>query len=299
MNDRLHLDHFAAVYRHRSFRLAAESLGFSQSAVTKRVQALETALGLRLFNRTTRTVEPTDSARELIQLAENAERAVNTFREEARVLAGGTIGRIRVGAMALAAETFVVDAVARLTESHPALEVDVVVGSADIYRDLATGECDVVVGDEANFATSPHAGSLRTERIQRERLVYVHRPGHPVSRSAIADDLHAYPLAIPSRYFNENKLFEGIRPGIDSRPTPRYRLNSLSACLSLAARSDAIALAPVSLIDSHATASTQPVLEVADVDPGIEFTLVLVTVARHAMTPAVRAFRTAIRHDES
>ena len=289
MNDPQKLEYFAAVYRHRSFSAAANELGISQSSVTKRVRMLEDHLGLRLFNRTTRSVEPTDSARELIEHAENVQRAVRTFEQEARLLAGGAIGRIRVGAMALAADTLVIEGLARLAITHPELEVDIVVGSPDIYRDLATGECDVAVGDEANFATSQHAGALRTERIQRERLVYVHRHEHPAAGTRSREKLFEYPLAIPSRYWGENQLFEQLHDRDRAAP-PRYRLNSLSACLSLAARSDAITLAPFSMVgtDSH------PTLDVARVDPDIELNLVLVTVARHAMTPATRAFRTAL-----
>ncbi len=288
MNDPQKLEYFAAVYRHKSFSAAADELGISQSSVTKRVRMLEDHLGLRLFNRTTRSVEPTDSARELIAHAENVRSAQRTFEQEARLLAGGAIGRIRVGATALAADTLVIEGLARLAITHPELEVDVVVGSPDIYRDLATGECDLAVGDEANFATSQHAGALRTERIQRERLVYLHRLEHPAAQTRSLETLLDYALAIPSRYWGENRLFEDLH---DHRAAPpRYRLNSLSACLSLASRTDVITLAPFSLVGHE----RHPTLEIARIDPRIEFDLVLVTVARHAMTPAARAFRTAL-----
>ena len=44
-------------------------MGIAQSSGTKRIQHLEAQLGVRLFNRTTRTVEPTDTARQLIDKA--------------------------------------------------------------------------------------------------------------------------------------------------------------------------------------------------------------------------------------
>ena len=69
MSDLRLLQNFVAVFHSRSFRAAADELGISQSSVTKRIQMLESELGLRLFNRTTRAVEPTDSARELINAA--------------------------------------------------------------------------------------------------------------------------------------------------------------------------------------------------------------------------------------
>ncbi len=294
MSDLRLLEQFVAVYRHRSFRSAADEMGIAQSSVTKRVQQLEEQLGLRLFNRTTRSVEPTDSARQLIDRAERALQAAGAFEAEAKLIAGGELGGIRVGAVALAAETLLVDTLARLTHSHPELEVDVLLGSSDIYRDLATGECDLVVGDEANFAISPYAPTLRMERLHREHLVFVHRRGHPAAGARKPAELLAYPLAIPSRYFNENRLFETLAEQTDPPVLPRYRLNSLSACLSLARVSDVITLAPQSHVAIQKENSTGEALTVVDFDTNIDVQLVLATNARHAPTPAVRAFRNAI-----
>ncbi len=280
--DLLLLRHFVAVYRTGSFRSAADELGVTQSTVTKRIQQLEKAVNMRLFNRTTRAVEPTDTARHLIVHAENVLRSSTMFTEEARLLAGGDIGSIRVDAMALAAETLITGGLKRLAATHPNLEVEVVVGSSDIYRDLATGECDVVVGDEANFEMSSFASSLRMERIHHEPLVYVHRRSHPAASDP--GRLLSYPLAIPSRYFNENRLFAEIA-------IPRYRLNSLSACLSLVAGSNVITLAPQSVV---AGAGADQDIVVADIDTQIDVTMVLVTVARNTPTPSIRAFQAAI-----
>ncbi len=291
MNDLRLLANFVAVYRHRSFRAAADELGMGQSSVTKRVQTLENELGLRLFNRTTRTVEPTDSARQLIVAAENTLQTSAAFHEEARLLAGGEMGAIRVGATALAAETLVVGALARLAATHPNLEVEVVVGSSDIYRDLASGECDVAVGDEANFESSSYAGALRMERIHTETLVYVHRPDHPAAGATRLARLLAFPLAIPSRYFNENKLFETLATQTDPPAHPSYRLNSLSACLTLAATSNTIALAPLSFVSR---AADRTGVATADFDTGINVSVALVTLAKNTPTPAVRAFGAAL-----
>ncbi len=293
MSDLRLLQQFVAVYRHRSFRSAADEMGIAQSSVTKRIQQLEQQLGLRLFNRTTRTVEPTDSARQLIGKAERALQSAGAFEAEARVLAGGELGGIRVGAMALAAETLLVSTLARLAGSHPDLQVDVMAGGSDIYRDLSTGECDLVVGDEANFSISPYAVSLRMERLHREHLVFVHRVSHPATGARTLAELMAYPLAIPSRYFNENRLFETLAEQTDPPVVPRYRLNSLSACLALAASSDIVTLAPQSSAEL-ARGDRKRRVTAADFDTHIDVQLVFVTIARHTPTPAVRAFRDAI-----
>lgn len=294
MTDLRALKHFASVYRSGSFRATADALGISQSTVTKSIQRLELDLGLRLFNRTTRTVAPTDTARQLIDKAEMALRAAGIFTEEASLLARGELGGIRVGAIALAAETLIVSGLARLAESHPNLEVEVVVGSSDIYRDLAAGDCDVVVGDEANFTSSTHAPQLRMLPVTQEQLVFVHRTEHPAATATQLTELLSFPLAIPSRYFSENRLFEATALHSSQATNPRYRLNSLSACLSLAATSDVVTLAPRTVANRLLKASNPPAIRIATVDTGINVRLVMVTVASNAPSPAVRAFQQAI-----
>ena len=286
MSDLRLLRNFVEVYRARSFRAAAEAMGVAQSSVSKRIALLETQLDMRLFNRTTRAVEPTDSARALFSHAEAALISADVFTEEARLLADGELGAIRVGAIALAAETLVVEALAALVISHPGLEVEVVVGGSDVYRDLARGRCDLVVGEEANLAMSAHAGVLRSQPVCNEQLVFVHRPDHPAKEAAQLSDLLRHALAVPSRYFNENRLFATLARRTDPVTFPRYRLNSLSACLSLAASSDVVTLAPRTAVP--------PGLVIADFATGINMEMVLVTLARHSPTPAVRAFSEAL-----
>jgi len=295
MNDLRLLQNFVAVYREQSFRAAADELGVSQSSVTKRVQALENQLDMQLFNRTTRAVEPTDGARQLIDYAEATLRSAGAFEKEARLLAGGELGAIRVGAIALAAETLIVDALARLAQTHPGLEVDVIVGSPDVYRDLATGQCDLVVGDEANFAQSSHAGALRMERVSDEQLVFFHRREHPARDAPNLAKLLTFPLAIPSRYFNENQLFSALAQQTDPPASPSYRLNSLSACLALAGSSDVVSLGPKSLFGRPELNSKRAHLVASDFATGIELCMVMATVARNAPTSAVRAFSEALR----
>ena len=283
------LKHFMLLMNTASFKSAAERVGISQSRMTRSIAQLEHDLGLKLFNRTTRTVEPTDSARALARRANDLIQAATALEDEARSIAAGEIGALRVGAIALATETLIADSLTKLAQSHPDLEIEVMVGSADVYRDLATGECDVVLGDEANFAESVHAPQLRMTRIKQDSIVLVHRKDHPLSHDFNA--LIAQPLAIPSRYYNENQLFNRFRE--QGGPVqPRYRLNSLSSCLALTEQSDVITLAPASLADKSAPGVT--FRRESEFALGIEIQLILVTLASHTPTPGILTFQNAL-----
>ena len=75
----------AAVSRHGSFAGAAQDLGLDPSAVSHRIRALEAALGLALFDRTTRRVRPNRAGEILCQAAnrslDEVERALVAARE--------------------------------------------------------------------------------------------------------------------------------------------------------------------------------------------------------------------------
>ncbi len=93
------LQTFVAVVRARNFSTAAESLGVTPSAVSKQISALEERLGVRLLNRTTRSVSPTEAGQMFYQHSENildsiteAEKLVTDFDDTPK-------GRLRITAM--------------------------------------------------------------------------------------------------------------------------------------------------------------------------------------------------------
>ena len=93
------LQTFTAVVRSRNFTSAADSLGVTPSAVSKQISSLEERLGVRLLNRTTRSVSPTEAGQLFYQHCENilesiteAEKLVTDFDVTPR-------GRLRITAM--------------------------------------------------------------------------------------------------------------------------------------------------------------------------------------------------------
>lgn len=290
MTDIKSIQHFVAVFKRNSFKAGAEELGVTQSAMTKSIARLERQLSLVLFNRTTRQVEPTDSARMLFHRAEELLSAHQALLDEASLLATGEMGALRVGVIALAAETLLGPALASLAKTHPQLDVEAVVGSADIYKDLALGDCDLAVGDEANFLQSSYAPSLRMRVIGEEAVVLVHRPGLVSGAGNNLSELLRFPMAIPSRYYNENRLFYSIAQHVDGGDA-RYRLNSLSACLNLAASSDVVTFLPQSFAQQ---AQRQGSIEIPPVDLDLTVKLVVVSRASHSHTPALKAFHAAL-----
>ncbi|PSQ93843.1 MAG: LysR family transcriptional regulator, partial [Proteobacteria bacterium SW_6_67_9] len=91
------LQAFEAVCRGRSFSQAADELFLTQPAVSKRIAALESELGTRLFDRIGRAVVPTEAGRALQPHARHVLAEVEASRQAIADLSGQVAGRLQVG----------------------------------------------------------------------------------------------------------------------------------------------------------------------------------------------------------
>jgi DNA-binding transcriptional LysR family regulator len=125
---------FIAVAEERSFTRGAAKLGVSQSAVSYTVRRLETRLGLRLLNRTTRSVAPTEGGERLLRTLRPAFDQIDTELEALGDLREKPAGMIRITANDHAANTILWPAVSRLLPKYPdvKVEIDVDYGLTDI-----------------------------------------------------------------------------------------------------------------------------------------------------------------------
>jgi len=115
---------FARVVEERSFTGAAQALGLSKSAVSKRIAGLEEHLGARLLNRTTRRLSLTESGQELyrcccqvLQAARDGEEAVTRLQARPR-------GQLRVNAPVSFGSRHLAPAISRFLGANPEVSVD-------------------------------------------------------------------------------------------------------------------------------------------------------------------------------
>ncbi len=139
---------FLAVAEEQSFTRAAAKLGVSQSSLSYTVRRLETRLGLRLLNRTTRSVAPTESGERLLRTLRPAFDLIDTELDAVGELRDKPSGTIRITATDHAAETVLWPVLSRLLPKYPdvKVELDVDYGLTDIVAD----RCDAGVrfGDQ-------------------------------------------------------------------------------------------------------------------------------------------------------
>ena len=165
------IEAFVRVVEAGGFRAAARELGVTASAISKRVSALETRLGVRLLNRTTRQVAPTEDglafyerARAAIEDLAEAESAVGEAQGVAR-------GRIRLNSPVDFGRQFLVDPLAEFARAHP--EVDLDVSFSDRFVDVVAEGYDVVL----RIGDLPDSG-LVARRLAPARRVLLASPDH-------------------------------------------------------------------------------------------------------------------------
>lgn len=115
-----------AVARHRSFRLAAAELGLAPSTLSHTVRAIEERLGVRLFNRTTRSVSLTEASERLVARLAPALVEVDLALEEVAAFRGDVVGTVRINAPEVAVDLLLAHVVPVALARHPALSIDLV-----------------------------------------------------------------------------------------------------------------------------------------------------------------------------
>jgi len=126
MNDFMGIENvqsFITLAEELNFRRAAEQLNLDQSALSRRIQKLESVLGFRLLERTTREVALTQAGRSFYE--ENAQlmRRYSDAVQTARRIAEGKSGALVVGYMAFAATELMPSAVSRFRRQHPVIDL--------------------------------------------------------------------------------------------------------------------------------------------------------------------------------
>ncbi|MGX1744804.1 LysR family transcriptional regulator [Bosea sp. NPDC055353] len=159
-----------AVAETGGFTAASARLGRTQSAISVRIQDLESQLGHKLLERSRRGVTPTDAGERLLA---HARRLLAVEREALADLAGETpTGRLRIGVPDDYMDAYLRPLIARFAAEHPKVELEVICDiSKRIEPALKAGDLDLaVVTQDPNRPMG--------EVLRREPMIWVAARGH-------------------------------------------------------------------------------------------------------------------------
>src|SRR5215217_4072963 len=119
------LSSFLAIATHRSFRKAAGELGVTPSALSHALQGIEERLGVRLVNRTTRSVALTEAGERLHARLRPAFQDIRDALEDLNVFRGQPMGTLRLNAARQSAHLALLPLVTRFLRAYPDVSVEV------------------------------------------------------------------------------------------------------------------------------------------------------------------------------
>lgn len=125
---------FVAIVDRSSFAKAADHLGLSRSALSQTIRQLEARLGVRLLNRTTRSVSPTEPGRRLHERMAPMLREMDAAVAEAVDTRTRASGTLRINTLSMAAKRLIAPRLGRFAHAHPDVVLDIVIddGLSDI-----------------------------------------------------------------------------------------------------------------------------------------------------------------------
>jgi len=222
---------------------AGRRLRLTPSAVSKQISRLEESLGVRLLERTTRSVRATDAGLELCQrtrpLFEAFAEATSAVRDRGRELSG----RVRISASPALGRTRVLPVLARLAVEHASLDFDVVLTGKRL--DFFEDELDIAVREGALDDSSLVARRLGTSSVfLYASPAYVRKHGR--LRSIAEIDRHDLLLVPAADALRELSQLRGTPKPRD----PRFRINDLLSLRELAESGAGIAALPDYVADS-------------------------------------------------
>lgn len=274
---------FVQVVDHGGFAAAARALGLPKSTLSKRVAALEAALGLRLIQRSPRSFLPTEAGRDLHRHGTAMLVEAEAAEASARGRLAEPAGRVRLTASMPAAQTLLAPLLPGLAAAWPRIRLEVHV--TDRFVDLLQEGFDLALRSHA--APLPDSGLVQ-RRLAADPVwlwaapAYLARHGSPAEPAALA--AHDGLVVSPAATWRLRPVAGGPEQAV--QPRPRFCADEAQVLLQAAAAGLGIAALP-----RRMAAEAQAAGRVQRVLPGwqageIETTLLMPH--RRGLLPAVR-----------
>jgi DNA-binding transcriptional LysR family regulator len=281
---------FQAVVETGSFSRAAEQIGTTQANLSHAIRDLETVLGARLFDRTTRRVDLTEAGRVFATGALVGLGEIDRAAEHVRDLGMLRRGVVRIAAPPLLAATVLPRLIREVGLAHPDLVVLIEdVGPELVVERVRTGHCDLGVG-----TFSAGEAGLESLPVLQDRLMVFCWPDHPLAGqdqvpwSALRDER----IITLSRESGIRLLAEiGFeQAGLPLRP--HLEVHQVHTALSLAENGAGVAILPAY---AFAALRGRGIVARPLADPPIVREVRLVTARDRSPSTATLAVRTILR----
>lgn len=281
---------FVQVHRLRKLSAAAEQLFVTQSAVSMLIRQLEEGLDARLFDRTTRSLQPTAAASEMLPVAERILRDVDALATGFRELAQLERGRVSIAITPTLASFLLPEAIRAFARSHPQVRV--------LVDDCAPDQfVSRVIGEHVDFGigTPERPGAeVEVQRLMRDHLALVCREDHPLAKARVVrwSDLAGHPLITVRPGYGVRPLIDGTAAEAGVALDVVNEVSFLSTAIWMTAAGMGASIMPSAF--ARAEADPSLVIKVLS-SPRVARDISIVTKRGHSLSAAARAFVEALK----
>jgi DNA-binding transcriptional LysR family regulator len=268
-----------------SFSETAHALNISQPALTRRIQKLEEALGVQLFDRTTRKVVPSMVARGMVpqirHIVDQLDTTLLSFRETAERISG----QVTVSCLPTAAFYFMHEVIRAFSREFPKIRVRIIDEAANtVLQSVLEGEADLginLVGyDEAEVDFEP---------LLIEPFVLACLKDHPLAKKKQIkwEDLGPYRVIMASRRSGNRLIIDQALFELKFRPKSLYEVKHLTTSLGMVEAGLGVAVVPQMTIPrgKHHVLTSRPL-----VDPLVKRTIGIIRRRGSKLSPAALSF---------
>lgn len=285
------LQYVVAVAETRNFRRAAERCRVAQPSLSAQLSQLEEALGVRLFERTSRGVLVTAAGEEIVSRARKLIVDGDDLVSAARRLGDPLAGTLRVGVIPTISPYLLPAIVPALRKKHPRLNlVWTEDRTASLVAALDSGSIDAAL-----LALVPETDDLDSEVIARDAFVLATPREHPLARSARRArqaDLSGVPVLLldDGHCFRDQSLaYCGPAGALELG----FRATSLPTLAQMVASGAGVTLLPQLAVASEVRGAQLVIREFADPQP--HRTIALVWRPSSPLAPALREIAATMR----
>jgi LysR family cyn operon transcriptional activator len=234
-----HLRAFVSIADAGGFARGANRMNLSQPALSRQIHALETELGVPLFDRIGRRVQLTSEGEDLLRRSRHLLTEADSLGERARLLKAGETGILRVGATPQVIENTLANFLTQYRRRHPAVEVHLVEdGGVRLPSRLERGDVHLAFTP----ANARFEGTLLYPMHVLAALPPTHRLGRRVTLEIT--ELAEEPLLLLRRDFGSREWFDAACSIAHIQPRVLLESAAPHTLIALAASGYGIAIIP-------------------------------------------------------
>lgn len=190
------LEYFITICEQKSFSRAVDVLDVSQPSLSRHIQQLEAELGVHLFRRTGRGVDPTEAGLRFLAHAQNIMREVRLAQEDMMDFREQTETRIRLGLPPRIARRLAPYLIEDFREAFPGARLNITEAlSMDMFDWLSKSRIDIAL-----LYDPPPSELLHYQLVHREELVLAYSEAYQPAPAPVVQghELSGFPMVLPS-----------------------------------------------------------------------------------------------------